>query len=84
ELAAEGLPSPAELKLLTPFRDQLPEEVFTQAYAPPKTRGDGNVRRNLRQAIRLLKQAGWVIQERKLVHRQSGQAMRFEIMLASP
>ncbi|RPH65468.1 MAG: ABC transporter substrate-binding protein, partial [Hyphomicrobiales bacterium] len=35
EMEAKGLPSPEELKLLEPLRDQLPPEVFTAEYANP-------------------------------------------------
>ena len=63
-----GLPGPEELKILEPFRGQVPEEVFTQAYRPPVSDGSGNIRDNLRQAITLLKQAGWVIKDRKLLN----------------
>ncbi len=41
ELAATGLPSAAELALLEPFRDQLPEEVFTEVYQAPRDRRRG-------------------------------------------
>ena len=34
DLKAEGLPSPEELKLLEPFKDKLPPEVFGEAYKP--------------------------------------------------
>lgn len=83
ELASSGLPSKQELAILEPFREQLPVEVFTQAYSVPTTKGDGNIRSNLRQAQRLLKQAGWVVQNNQLVNK-NGQAMQFEIMLVTP
>ena len=83
ELAAVGLPSEAELTLLEPFRDQLPAEVFTHAYAPPQTRGDGRIRRQLRQAAGLLKKAGWRVREGRL-HNAEGQPFRFQILLVSP
>jgi ABC-type oligopeptide transport system substrate-binding subunit len=50
ELAAHGLPGPDELALLEPFRGQVPEEVFTSEYQPPRTDGSGNNRENLRRA----------------------------------
>ncbi|WP_374446258.1 extracellular solute-binding protein [Stella sp.] len=84
ELAASGLPSPAELAILEPFRKQLPEEVFTTAYEPPSTDGSGNLRDNLRIAFELLKQAGWTIRDRRLVDEKTGQAMTFEILLSQP
>ncbi|BBK45192.1 ABC transporter substrate-binding protein [Allostella vacuolata] len=84
ELASSGLPSPAELAILEPFRGQVPDEVFTKAYVPPSTDGSGNLRDNLRIAFDLLKGAGWVIKDRRLVHEKTGEPMSFEILLSQP
>ncbi len=84
ELASRGLPSKAELEILEPLRGRIPEEVFTESYEPPRSDGTGNIRKNLRQATRLLKQAGWVIKRGQLVHRASGKPMAFELLLVSP
>lgn len=81
ELAAEGLPSEAELALLEPYRDRLPAMVFEPAWQPPATDGSGNNRENLRKAVALLKEAGWEVQGGKLVNLATGQPMAFEIML---
>jgi microcin C transport system substrate-binding protein len=83
-LASSGLPSPEELALLEPFRDQLPDEVFTTPFQAPKTDGAGNNRANLRKAAMLLRKAGWVIEDGILVNKASGQPLKFEIMLVSP
>ncbi len=84
ELASSGLPSREELAILEPFREQLPAELFTKAYQVPTTNGDGNIRNNLRQAQRLLKQAGWTIKNNQLTNDRSGETMTFEIMLIAP
>jgi microcin C transport system substrate-binding protein len=63
DLAAQGEPSQAELALLEPFRDRLDAAVFGPAYVPPRTDGSGRNRDNLRQAQRLLEQAGWRIMD---------------------
>ena len=84
DLASRGTPNAKELALLEPFRDQLPPEVFTTEYAPPTTDGTGKLRKNLRQALTLLKAAGWGIKNQKLVNQTTGQAMAFEILLVSP
>ncbi|RRJ84896.1 extracellular solute-binding protein [Aestuariirhabdus litorea] len=83
ELAARGLPSEEELELLNPYRDQLPERVFSEAYHPPKTAGDGNIRRNLGIAMRLLKEAGWEIRNKQLTHSATGKTFTFEMLLTS-
>jgi microcin C transport system substrate-binding protein len=84
ELASRGLPGDAELRILEPYRKRLPEEVFTKVYRPPVTDGSGKLRSNLRQALRLLKQAGWQVQGGKLVNLKTGQPFRFELLLVSP
>jgi microcin C transport system substrate-binding protein len=84
ELAATGLPSPAELEILEPFRGQIPDEVFTTEYQPPSTDGSGRNRANLRKAVELLKEAGWSVVEGKLTHAKSGEPMAFEILLGQP
>jgi len=83
ELAASGLPSADELKLLEPYRGKIPDEVFTQTFEEPKTDGTGNIRDNLRQATELLSQAGWTIKNGTLVNAQ-GQPFTFEIIDSSP
>lgn len=84
ELASQGLPSAEELAILEPYRGDVPEEVFTEEYRPPSTDGSGNIRGNLRTALELLREAGWVVRDRQLVHGESGRPMRFEMMLVSP
>ena len=84
ELAARELPSAEELKLLEPFRDRLPPEVFTQVYRTPTTDGKGVSRENLRTASRLLQEAGWEIKGSQRVHVETGRPMSFEILLYNP
>ncbi len=83
ELAASGLPGAAELKLLEPYRDQLPPEVFTKEYKAPSTAGS-DLRQNLRTALELLQEAGWEVQGGRLVNKASGQPLAFEILLVQP
>ena len=80
-LEATGTPSAAELKLLEPFRDRLPPEVFTGAFTQPTTMGDGDLRQNLLKARDLLKDAGWELRDGKLTHAATGQPFAFEILL---
>ncbi len=85
ELAANGVPSGAELAVLEPFRGQLPAELFTAEYQPPATDGSGNMRDNLRKALDLFKAAGWTIDpaSKKLVDK-AGKPFTFEILLVDP
>lgn len=84
ELAATGLPSAEELVLLEPYRGKIPDEVFTKEYNPPKNKSPGKIRNNLRIASKILKDAGWVIKDKKRVNAKTGQELKFEVMLNSP
>lgn len=83
DLASSGLPSDAELVLLEPFRDQLPEAVFTTPYVAPQSDGSGNNRENLRKASMLLREAGYTMKNGKQVG-PDGKPLTFEIMLVQP
>ena len=84
DMASSGLPSEAELAILEPYRDQLPEEVFNQEYKPPSTDGSGNIRDNIEQAFKLLQEAGWEIQDNRLTYVETGEVMDIEFLLDSP
>ncbi len=79
ELAARGLPSEAELALLAPFREQLPERVFTQQFVLPK--GEEN-REDLLRARELLADAGWKIRDGILVD-AAGRPFEIEFLTLS-
>jgi microcin C transport system substrate-binding protein len=79
ELAAHELPTPDELKLLEPFRNQLPPEVFTKIYAAPKTDGSGDNRDNLRIAKKLLEDAGYKLINGQMV--KDGKPLTFELLI---
>lgn len=84
ELAATGLPSPAELKILDPWKGQIPPEVFTQEYNPPKTDGSGNIRPEIHDALRLLLASGWELKNGVMVNAKTGQPFTIEFLLAQP
>ncbi|MFC1840324.1 extracellular solute-binding protein [Thermodesulfobacteriota bacterium] len=84
DLANQGLPSPEELELLEPFKGQLDPRVFTQEYNPPRTDAtQASLRGNLRKASLLLKEAGYVNQDGRLLSRE-GKPMEIEILLNDP
>lgn len=81
ELAATGLPGPEELRLLEPFRQQLPAAVFTRQWKPPSTSPPGSLRANLLEARALLNDAGWTLKDGTLTNAK-GDRLEFEVMLA--
>jgi microcin C transport system substrate-binding protein len=84
ELAARDLPQGEELQILESMRDKVPAEVFTTAYSNPVGGNTENVRNNLREAVRLLKEAGFEVRDRKLVDAKSGEPFRVEFLVDNP
>jgi len=82
ELASSGLPNKDELAILAPFKDQLPSSVFEQSYEVPNTAKPNSLRKNLRTAIKLLKEAGWEVTDGKLTNQISGEKFSFEFLLS--
>lgn len=83
DMKASGPPDAAELALLEPYRDKLPKEVFAEPYVPPITDGSGSDRRLLREAARLLGEAGWEIKDGKRTNAK-GEVLEIEILIFAP
>lgn len=83
EFSATGLPVGHEWLLLSPYREQLPPNLFTQAFSLPRTEGRGIPRDTLRRALGLLAEAGWKLNGQRLQN-SAGQPLRFELMLVNP
>ncbi|MGA7070897.1 extracellular solute-binding protein [Bradyrhizobium sp.] len=83
ELASSGLPEGAELAILETVRDKVPAEVFTKPYQNPVGGDPEAVRANLRESMRLLKEAGYEIKDHKLVD-PSGKLVTVEILVDDP
>jgi microcin C transport system substrate-binding protein len=83
DMMAVGKPSPAELKLLEPFRGHVADEVFGEAYTPPASDGSGNDRTMLRRAVELLQQAGCTLRDGKRVL-PTGEPITVEFLLNEP
>ena len=84
ELAATGLPQGQELEILQTVRDKVPAEVFTAEYKNPVAGNADAVRNNLREAIRLMKEAGYDIRDRKLVDGKTGEPFNVEFLASDP
>lgn len=63
ELKASGLPQGRELEILREFENDLPPEVFTTEWRNPVNATREDVRKNLGEAMRLLKEAGWEVRQ---------------------
>ncbi len=63
ELAAKGLPQDRELEILNEVRDEVPPEVFTTEWKNPVNKTPEDFRKHMREASKLLAEAGWTLQE---------------------
>ncbi|WP_449413112.1 extracellular solute-binding protein [Pandoraea soli] len=79
DLAARGLPSEAERKLLEPLRKSLDPAVFGPMVVQPTTTPPASLRENLRQARELLAQAGWTYRDGAL-RNAKGEPFVFEFL----
>ena len=81
EFAATGMPSPGELALLEPFRDELPPEVF----GPPcdaaahRHRRPTRCARTCKKARALLEEAGWKLDADGVAAQRQGRAVRVRV-----
>ncbi len=88
ELAATGLPEGEERSILESRLGRMPdyiaERILTEEFSLPTTQGRGNIRGNLRQAMRLFREAGWEIRDGVLTNVETGEPMEFELIYGSP
>ena len=79
----QGTPAGGELALLESWHGQVPDAVFGPPFAPARSDGSGRNRLNLRQAARLLEEAGWTVRDGVRIN-SNGSPLRFEILLRDP
>ncbi len=80
ELASLGLPQGKELAILEGLRDKVPAAVFTEPYRNPVNGAPEKVRANLREALRLLNEAGYELRNQRLVDTRTGEPFAVEFL----
>lgn len=80
ELAASGLPQGEELAILESVKDKVPASVFTTPYVNPVNATPDAVRANLREAVTLLKQAGYELRNGQMVEAKTGEPLTVEFL----
>lgn len=83
ELAARGLPEGREKEILQTVKDKVPPEVFTTEWKNPDAATGMEHRNNLRQAIKLLGEAGWTLKGGALKNAK-GETFTAEFLLVQP
>ena len=84
ELASSGVPAGRELEILETVRDKVPPELFTTPYSNPVGGNPQAVRANLREAVRLFKEAGYEVRNERLVNSKTGEPYTVEFLADDP
>jgi microcin C transport system substrate-binding protein len=84
DLASSGVPAGRELEILEAARDKVPPELFTTPYANPVAGNPENVRNNLREALRLFKDAGYEVRNQQMVDSKTGEPFKIELLAEDP
>ncbi|NVK36014.1 MAG: ABC transporter substrate-binding protein [Rhodobacteraceae bacterium] len=80
ELASSGLPEGLELEILEEVRDLVPPEVFTTEFKNPVGGDQKKIRANLREAVKLLRKAGYKLDKGKMLKADSGEQLSIEFL----
>jgi microcin C transport system substrate-binding protein len=84
ELASSGIPEGQELEILQSVKDKVPADLFSKPYTNPVAGNPQAVRSNLRQALTLFREAGYVIRNTKLTNAKSGERFSVEFLVDDP
>lgn len=84
ELASGGLPEGRELEILETVRAEVPAEVFATPYSNPVGGNPQAVRNNLREGMKLFKEAGYQVRNRKLADGKTGAPFELELLSEAP
>ncbi|HET9903357.1 MAG TPA: extracellular solute-binding protein [Xanthobacteraceae bacterium] len=82
--AEDGLPQGLEREILEAVRDKVPAEVFTTPFKNPVGGNPQATRSNLREALRLMREAGWIVRDHKLVNAKTGEPFTVEFLDNDP
>lgn len=79
-MEATGLPQGKELQILNKYKHLLDKSVFEKAPSLPSHKDYMETRQNLRQAVSLLKEAGYDFKDGIMTNLQTGEALEFEVL----
>lgn len=79
-MEATGLPTGRELEILQTYKDQLPDDVFTEPYQITVNEEINNPRENLKKAVSLLKEAGYDFVDGKMTNLATGEPLEIEVL----
>jgi len=79
-MEAQGLPEGKELEILEKYKDKLDESVFTVEPSLPQHPTPEATRENLRQAVKLLQDAGYDFLEGRMTNLKTGEPLEIEVL----
>jgi len=82
--SSNDTPDEAELNHLSPYKNKLPAALFTQPFTPSQHPGSGSIRKQLKKALGLFKEAGWTLKKGILYNNNTNQPFEFEILIRQP
>jgi len=83
-LASTGIPADErERELLAPFLNEIRPEILSGEYRLPVSDGNGRNRENWRIALQLLNEAGYELERGRLISRETGEQLTFEMLAAT-
>lgn len=83
EMAATGRPQGKELQILRKYKNDLREEVFGDLPQIPTHEDYKKTRENLRNAVKLLNEAGYDFVDGKMVNTKTNEPLEFEVLSSS-
>lgn len=78
----DSKPNAEELVILNEYKDKLDPAVFGDLPVIPVTKGDGTNRAQMKEAVEILKSAGWTLQNGKMVDK-NGKQMKLKFIVNS-
>lgn len=79
-MEATGLPQGKELEILNKYRSKLPKSVFEKAPQNPSHKDFKETRQRLKEAVKLLNEAGYDFVDGKMTNLKTGQPLEFEVL----
>jgi len=84
ELSYKNQPASAdELDVLAKAGVVIAPEFLNNTYTLPQSDGSGRNRQNLRKALRLFQQAGYLLKDGKLINKQTNKPFSFEVLVVN-
>ncbi|MDR1026319.1 MAG: extracellular solute-binding protein [Lactobacillus sp.] len=79
-MEATGKPQGRELQILKKYKKELPASVFDEVNVNPKHGSHEETRENLKKAVKLLNEAGYDFIDGKMTHKETGEALKLEVL----